>query len=39
MLGALDGIGWTYEDATNSVLQDGKFQQPKAEPAALTPEV
>ena len=39
MLGALDGIGWNYEDATNSVLADGKFQQPKPEPAALTPEV
>ena len=39
MLGALDGIGWNYEDATNSVLQDGKFQPTKAEPAALTPEV
>ena len=39
MLGALDGIGWSYESATNSVLQDGKLQPPKAEPAALTPEV
>jgi len=39
MLGALDGIGWNYEDATNSVLQDGKFQEPKAQAAALTPEV
>ena len=39
MLGALDGIGWNYEDATNSVLQDGKFQPTKPEPAALTPEV
>lgn len=39
MLGALDGIGWSYEDATNSVLQDGKFQEPKAQAAALTPEV
>ena len=38
-LGALDNIGWTYEAATNSVLADGKFQEPKAEPAALTPEV
>ena len=38
-LGALDNIGWTYEDATNSVLADGKFQPTKAEPAALTPEV
>ena len=39
MLGALDKINWTYEAATNSVLADGKFQEPKAEPAALTPEV
>ena len=39
MMGALDSISWTYEDATNQVLQDGKLQQPKAEPAALTPEV
>jgi len=39
MLGALDKINWTYEDATNSVLQDGKFQPPKPEQAALTPEV
>ena len=38
-LGALDNIGWSYESATNSVLADGKFQEPKAEPAALTPEV
>ena len=38
-LGALDNIGWTYEAATNSVLADGKFQEPKPEPAALTPEV
>ena len=39
MLGALDNIGWNYESATNSVLQDGKFQPTKEEPAALTPEV
>jgi len=40
MLGALDGIGWNYEAATNSVLADGKFQPPKeTAPAALTPEV
>ena len=39
MLGALDKINWTYEAATNSVLKDGKFQEPKAEPAALTPEI
>jgi len=38
-LGALDGIGWNYESATNQVLQDGKLQEPKAEQAALTPEV
>ena len=38
-LGALDGIGWNYESATNQVLQDGKLQEPKADPAALTPEV
>ena len=38
-LGALDNIGWSYESATNSVLADGKFQEPKAEPTALTPEV
>ena len=37
-LGALDNIGWNYEDATNSVLADGKFQEPK-ESDALTPEV
>jgi hypothetical protein len=37
-LGALDNIGWSYESATNSVLADGKFQEPKAE-AALTPEI
>jgi hypothetical protein len=37
-LGALDNIGWSYESATNSVLADGKFQEPK-EPAALTPEI
>ena len=34
MIGALDSISWTYEDATNQVLADGKFQEPKAEPAA-----
>ena len=38
-LGALDNIGWSYESATNSVLADGKFQEPKAEAAALTPEI
>ena len=38
-LGALDGIGWNYESATNQVLQDGKLQETKPEPAALTPEV
>ena len=38
-LGALDGIGWNYESATNQVLQDGKLQETKQEPAALTPEV
>ena len=38
-LGALNNIGWSYESATNSVLADGKFQEPKPEPAALTPEV
>ena len=38
-LGALSDIGWNYESATNSVLQDGKFQEPKPEQAALTPEV
>jgi hypothetical protein len=37
-LGALNNIGWTYEAATNSVLADGKFQEPKEE-AALTPEI
>ena len=37
-LGALNNIGWTYEAATNSVLADGKFQEPK-ESAALTPEI
>ena len=39
MIGALDSISWTYEDATNQVLADGKFQEPKAEAAALTPEI
>jgi len=38
-LGALDKINWNYESATNQVLQDGKLQEPKADPAALTPEV
>ena len=38
-LGALDGIGWNYESATNQVLQDGKLQETKPEPDALTPEV
>ena len=39
MIGALDSISWTYEDATNQVLQDGKLQETKAAPAALTPEI
>jgi len=39
MLGALEKVGWTYEAATNSVLQDGKLQPPKETPAALTPEI
>ena len=40
MLGALDGIGWNYESATNQVLQDGQLQAPKKEQAAaLTPEI
>ena len=39
MLGALDNIGWNYESATNSVLQDGKLQPPKEQKTALTPEV
>lgn len=38
-IGALNNIGWNYENATNQVLQDGKLQEPKAESAALTPEV
>jgi len=38
MLGALDGIGWNYESATNQVLQDGKVQ-PKNEQNVLTPEI
>ena len=39
MLGALETEGWNYENATNQVLQDGKLQETKPEPAALTPEV
>ena len=39
MLGALETVGWNYENATNQVLQDGKLQETKPEPAALTPEV
>ena len=38
MIGALESINWTYENATNQVLQDGKLQ-PAQENAALTPEV
>ena len=38
MIGALESINWTYENATNQVLQDGKLQ-PAQEKAALTPEV
>ena len=38
MIGALESINWTYENATNQVLQDGKLQ-PTQEKAALTPEV
>ena len=38
MIGALESINWTYEDATNMVLQDGKLQPPQGK-AAMTPEV
>ena len=38
MIGALESINWTYEDATNMVLQDGKMQPPQGK-AAMTPEV
>ena len=38
MIGALESINWTYENATTQVLQDGKLQ-PTQEKAALTPEV
>ena len=39
MITALEKVGWTYTDATNQVLQDGKLQPPKETPAALTPEI
>jgi len=39
MITALEKVGWTYESATNQVLQDGKLQTSKEEPAALTPEI
>ena len=39
MIGALESISWTYEDATNQVLQDGKLQAPKTAENKLTPEV
>jgi len=39
MLTALEKVGWTYENATNQVLQDGKLQPKESAPAALTPEV
>ena len=38
MIGALESINWTYENATNQVLQDGKLQ-PSQDKAAMTPEV
>ena len=38
MIGALESINWTYENATNQVLQDGKLQ-PTQDKAAMTPEV
>jgi hypothetical protein len=38
MIGALESINWTYENATNQVLQDGKMQPPQGK-AAMTPEV
>jgi hypothetical protein len=38
-LQALEKVGWTYENATNQVLQDGKFQPGESAPAALTPEI
>ena len=38
-LQALEKVGWTYENATNQVLQDGKFQPGESTPAALTPEI
>ena len=39
MLTALEKVGWTYENATNQVLQDGKLQPKESAPVALTPEV
>ena len=39
MITALEKVGWTYESATNQVLQDGKLQTSKEAPAALTPEI
>ena len=39
MITALEKVGWTYENATNQVLQDGKLQPKESAPAALTPEV
>lgn len=37
MIGALESISWTYEDATNQVLQDGKLQAPQQK-SKLSPE-
>jgi hypothetical protein len=39
MIQALEKVGWTYENATNQVLQDGKLQPTESTPAALTPEI
>jgi hypothetical protein len=37
-IGALEKIGWSYENATNQVLQDGKLQT-EAEPQQPSPEI
>ena len=39
MITALEKVGWSYENATNQVLQDGKLQPTESTPAALTPEI
>lgn len=39
MLGAMNKLGWNYQDATNQVLQDGKPQNKNVKKNNVTPEI